>query len=140
MMKNPSNAKMASPAMKIDTISLALMLRPISPSHKDSALMRSGWSVSSMDRHRNFSANALWFANRRHVRLLLGEDGQEPGGNSKDGKAKRDEHGRDHDFRPLRRIACADCGLYAGDGDVEAVGDEPQQREHSDQVESMGAV
>src|ERR1035438_1471869 len=89
---------------KIDAISLALILRPIFASHAGLWTPPSGWSVSSMDRHRNFSANALWFANRRHVRLFFREDRQILGGKAEDGEAQRDKHGRDYDFRPLRGV------------------------------------
>src|SRR5450631_3560928 len=112
---------------KIDAISLALMLRPIFASHAGFWPTPSDWSVSSMNRHRNFRAHALWLANRRQVRLLLGEDGQIAGDKSKDGEAERDEHGRDHDFRPLRGVASAPGVFNAGDGDVETVGDKSQQ-------------
>src|SRR5271169_139448 len=92
---------------KIDAISLALILRPIFASHAGFWPTPSGWSVSSMDRHRNFRAYALRFANRRQVRLLLGEDGQITGDKSKDGEAERNEHRRDYDFCPLRGVASA---------------------------------
>src|ERR1035438_3184675 len=111
MLKYPSSANITSMTTKIDTISFALMLRPNSAIQAGRGRTTPGWSVSSMDRHRNFSANALWFANGRHVRLLLGEDGQEPGDEAEDGEAERDEHGRDHDFRPLRGVARPDCAF-----------------------------
>src|SRR5277367_1107333 len=104
---------------KIDTISLALMLRPNPTSHAGFWRTPSGWSVSGMNRHRNFRANAMRFTNRRQVHLLRRENGQITGDESEDGEAERDEHGRNHDFGPLWGVACADRVFYAGDGDIE---------------------
>src|SRR5271166_935954 len=131
---------MTSMTTKMDAISLALMLRPSSVSHAGWWRTPSGWSVSGMDRHRNFRANSGYSRYCPQVRLLLGKDRQVVGDKSKDGEAECDEHGRDDDFCPLRGVACSDCVFYAGDGDIQTVGDKSQQRENGNQVESLGAV
>src|SRR5271165_6987075 len=98
MLKYPSRAKMMSMTTKIETISLALTLRP-------SRWIQRGWktkasssefeddpvdlSVSSMDRHRDFCVSR--FADCRDMCLLLGEDGQVLRHKTKDRETKRDE-------------------------------------------------
>src|SRR5271166_201772 len=125
---------------KIDAISFALMLRPNSASHGGRWRTPSGCSVSGMDRHRNFSAHALQSGERGYARLLLRENGQIAGDKSEDGEAERDEHGCDHDFRPLRGIARTYGVFDASDSDVEPIGDESQQSQYRRQIESLGVI
>src|SRR5271166_716343 len=119
-------------AMQIDTISLALMLWPSLPSHAGLEPAPSDWSVSGMDRHRKLRARALQLREYGRTPLYFGKDRQVTGCQPKDGKAEGDEHGGDRDLGPLRRIASPDSVFDAGDGDVEAIGDETQQRKDCD--------
>src|SRR5271165_1920140 len=131
MLKYPSRAKIMSMTTKMETISLALTLRPnrwiqrgwktkASSSEFEDTL---GLSVSSMDRHRNFCVSR--FAECRDMCLLFGEDRQVLCHRAENGKTERDEHRGDHHFRPLRRIARARA-FDSGNGDVQTVGHEAE--------------
>src|SRR5208283_4171526 len=117
MLKYPSRAKMMSMTTKIETISLALTLRPIRWNQrgwdtKTSSSTLSTFeepfdlSVSSMHGPREF-CDCFRFGGCRDMRLLLGEDRQILCHHAEDGKTERDEHCGDHHFRPLRGIARA---------------------------------
>src|SRR5208283_2835713 len=100
MLKYPSRAKMASMTTKIETISLALTLRPSRWIHR-------GWktkasssafeddpvdlSVSSMDGHRQVCESR--FAECRDMCLLLGEDRQVLCHRAENGEPERNKHG-----------------------------------------------
>src|ERR1035441_4458515 len=87
---------------KIETISLALTLRPSRCSQKgrDEAGLSSvvlgenpfELSVSSMDGHRKFCEPSFRFAECRDMDLLFGEDRQVLRHKAKDGEPQRDEH------------------------------------------------
>src|SRR5271157_378358 len=144
MLKYPSSAKMMSMTTKIETISFALILRP-------SRWIQRGWntkasssaledpfdlSVSSMDRHRDFCESR--FAECRDMCLLLREDRQVLGHRAEDGKTEREEHRGDHHFRPLRGIARARA-FDSGNGDVQTIGHEAEQRQHGRQIKALRA-
>src|ERR1017187_9835252 len=100
---------------KIETISLALTLRPSRCSQKgrDEAGLSSvvlgenpfELSVSSMDGHRKFCEPSFRFAECRDMDLLFGEDRQVLRHKAKDGEPQRDEHGGNPPLRPLRGVA-----------------------------------
>src|SRR5271169_1343677 len=113
---------MQSIAMKIDTISFALMLRPSLPSHAGLELALSDWSISGMDRHRKLSAHALQLWDHRRVVLFFREYRQVACRQPEDGKAESNEHGGNHNLGPPGRVACTHRVLDTGDGDVEAIG------------------
>src|SRR5271157_169532 len=144
MLKYPSSANMMSMTTKIETISLALILRP-------SRWIQSGWntkasssaledpfdlSVSSMHGHRDFCESR--FAACRDLCLLLGEDRQILCRQAEDGKTERNEHRGDHHFRPLRGIARARA-FDSGNGDVQTIGHEAEYRQHGRKVKAFRA-
>src|SRR5271166_4823408 len=128
MMKYPRRVKMMIMTTKMETISLVLTLRPTrriqcTRNTRGSSSVFEGaldLSVSSMDRHRDFCVSR--FAEYRDMCLLLGEDGQVLRHKTKDRETKRDEHGGDHHFGPLRSVAGANRILHSGDGDIETIG------------------
>ena len=130
---------------KIETISLALMLRPSRciqrGRNRAPQCLRDAveLSVSSMGRHRNFCAARFRFAECREMRLLLGEDRQVARRKAEDGKPERDEHRGDHHFGPLRRVAAAHRIFHSGDGHVQTIGYEAQQGQHGSQVKPLRA-
>src|SRR5271165_710398 len=145
MVKYPSRAKMMSMTTKIETINLALTLRP-------KRWIQRGWktkasssefedpvdlSVSCMDRHRDFCVSR--FAECRDMCLLLREDGQVLCHRAKNGEPERDKHGRDGHLGPLGGVAGADGVFDSGDGDVQAIGDEAEKRQHGRQIETLRA-
>src|SRR5215469_7950362 len=142
---------------KIESISLALTLRPSRCNQRDGVEAGPSitaapivLSVTRMDRHRKLAPDQLWFgsgplygfAQCWQVRLLLrlmlfGEDRQILRGEAKDGEAERDEHGSDHGLGPLRGVTAADGALHSGDGDVQTIGDEAEQAEHRGQIQAL---
>src|SRR3974390_235877 len=98
---------MAMPASRIDSISLALMLRPRPSSHMASSLKPSDWSISCMHRHRDFGAHTFEFRQRMSVLFLLGEDREIACRRSENGEAEGNEHGGDDDLGPLGRVTSA---------------------------------
>src|SRR5271167_358910 len=144
MLKYPSSTKMMSMTTKIEAISFAPILRP-------SRWIQRGWntkasssafedpfdlSVSSMCGHREF-CECFRFAECRDTRLLLGEDRQVLCHSAENGEPERNEHGSDHNFRPLRGIAGTYRVLDACDGDIQTIGHEAQQRQHGRQIEAL---
>src|SRR5208337_1230808 len=145
MLKYPSSPKMMSMTTKIETINFALTLRPIRWNQRgwDTRASSNGseepfdLSVSSMYGHREFCDRR--FAECRDMRLLLGEDRQILCRQAEDGEPQRDKHCGDDHFRPLGGVTAADGVLNSGDGDVQTIGDETEQREHGRQIESLRA-
>src|ERR1035438_10337038 len=103
---------------KIETISLALTLRPsrCSQNGRDEAGLSSvvlsegrlELSVSSMDGHRNFCEPGFGFVECRDMGLLFGEDRQVLRRQAEDGKTERDKHGGDYYLGPHGGVTAAD--------------------------------
>src|ERR1039458_5885540 len=106
---------------KIETISLALTLRPsrCSQNGRDEAGLSSvisgegslELSVSSMDGHRNFCEPGFGFVECRDVNFLFGEDRQVLRRQAEDGKTERDKHRGDDYLGPLGGVTTAAGGL-----------------------------
>jgi hypothetical protein len=50
----------------------------------------------------------------------------------------RDDHERDRELGPLRRVVMPDVGLKADERDIEAVGDEPEHGTDGGQIQKLG--
>src|SRR5579871_1860248 len=136
----------------IETINFALILCPSRCSQlcratgppvgaeRNGAAARFGFSIAGMDGHRKSAVNHLVvFAQCREVRLLLREDWQVLGRQSKDGEAEGYEHGRDHRLRPPGSVTAMHRAFDAGDSHIETIGHETEQTDDGSEVQALRA-